>query len=91
VVFLDPTPVGSNAADLMQYAMSRAGVSVLAEGLRKELDGVRITMLRLRERSASCSAEFDPEDIADLVMGAIETPRHLELSELTVTLQSQAG
>ena len=66
----------------LQYAMSKAGLSTLADGLRTELEGtgVRVTLVRDQHETG----DVDPADVADCVLGALEMPPHIELTELHV-------
>jgi NAD(P)-dependent dehydrogenase (short-subunit alcohol dehydrogenase family) len=66
----------------VQYAMSKAGLASLADGLRTELEGtgVRVTVVH-HDRD---TGDVDSADIADCVLGALEMPPHLELTDLHV-------
>jgi NAD(P)-dependent dehydrogenase (short-subunit alcohol dehydrogenase family) len=79
VVLLDSAR--ARAGDV-QHAMSKAGIVSLAEGLRAELlgTGVRVTVVHDHGETG----EVDPIDVADCVLGALEMPRRIELTELHV-------
>jgi NAD(P)-dependent dehydrogenase (short-subunit alcohol dehydrogenase family) len=89
VVFINPGSGATESGDT-QYAMTRAGVGALADGTRRELrgTGVRVSTIHvdavLDGGSPTPSAEgFVSEvDIADCVMGALEMPARVEISEL---------
>lgn len=76
VVFLQPEESARSSTDV-QHAMSRAGLEVLAAGLREEVaaTGIRVTTVRA---AIAC----EPEDVADCVLGALEMPDRVELTEL---------
>jgi NAD(P)-dependent dehydrogenase (short-subunit alcohol dehydrogenase family) len=79
VVLLDSAR--ARAGDV-QHAMSKAGLSSLADGLRAELigTGVRVTVVHDHHETG----DVDPIDVADCVLGALEMPRRIELTELHV-------
>jgi NAD(P)-dependent dehydrogenase (short-subunit alcohol dehydrogenase family) len=89
VVFINPG-LGADRPEDTQYAMTRAGVAALAEGTRRELEGtgVRVTTVHVGtvfERGSSSSpigGRVQEVDIADCVMGALEMPPRVEISEL---------
>jgi NAD(P)-dependent dehydrogenase (short-subunit alcohol dehydrogenase family) len=82
IVFIRPWTSAVNAEDT-QYAMTHAGVSVLAEALRDELGaaGVRISTIHVGSPAPGIDA-VEAVDIADCVMGALEMPARIELSNL---------
>jgi NAD(P)-dependent dehydrogenase (short-subunit alcohol dehydrogenase family) len=84
VVFLQPEDSGCGAPDT-QYAMSRAGLDILAAGLRDEVAaaGIRVTTVRA---TTTC----EPGDIADCVLGALEMPDRVELTELRLRARATA-
>jgi NAD(P)-dependent dehydrogenase (short-subunit alcohol dehydrogenase family) len=79
VVLLDSAR--ARAGDV-QHAMSKAGLASLADGLRAELTGtgVRVTVVHDHHETG----DVDPIDVADCVLGALEMPRRIELTELHV-------
>ena len=79
VVLLDSAR--TRAGDV-QHAMSKAGLNSLADGLRAELvgTGVRVTVVHDHHETG----DVDPLDVADCVLGALEMPRRIELTELHV-------
>ena len=87
VVFVNPTePEGAGSNDT-QYAMSRSGISALAQGLREETAGlgVRVTTVHVSGRvDDGRDNSLSPDDIADCVLGAIEMPHRIEVSDLMV-------
>ncbi len=82
IVFIRPWLAIANADDT-QYAMCQAGVGALAEGLRDELGAAGIRISTIHVGLAGPGMErVEPDDIADCVMGALEFPARVELSEL---------
>jgi NAD(P)-dependent dehydrogenase (short-subunit alcohol dehydrogenase family) len=89
VVFINPG-LDADGVEDTQYGMTRAGIGALATGIRRELDGsgVRVTTIHVGtvfERGASSSpvgGRVQEVDIADCVMGALEMPSRVEISEL---------
>jgi len=88
IVFVRPWSSEINADDT-QYAMTHAGVGALAEGLRDELGaaGVRISTIHVGLPGPGL-APVEPVDIADCVMGALEMPARVELSNLQLRPRS---
>lgn len=86
IVFVNPE---ASTGDT-QYSMVRAGVQSLAEGTRREVmgSGVRVSTIHVGIGAASPGDEADPlggirpTDIADCVMGALEMPGRVEISDL---------
>jgi NAD(P)-dependent dehydrogenase (short-subunit alcohol dehydrogenase family) len=88
IVFVRPWAADLTADDT-QYAMTHAGVSALAEGLRDELGaaGVRISTIHVGQPGPGVAA-VAAVDIADCVMGALEMPARVELSNLQLRPRS---
>lgn len=87
VVFVDPSDGDSFTSVDTQYAMSRSGIAALAQGLRDETAdlGVRVTTVHVGGRlDDGRNNSLSPEDVADVVLGAIEMPARIEITDLHV-------
>lgn len=84
VVFLGTD--GEPAREELQHAMTRAGVEVLAAGLRRELApaGGRVSVVR------DAGPDTEPADVAACVLGALEMPRRLEVSDVRLRAAASA-
>jgi NADP-dependent 3-hydroxy acid dehydrogenase YdfG len=87
-VFVQPW-ISEAGSDDTQYAMTHAGVGALADGLRDELGGagIRISTIHVGLPGPGLAA-VEPVDIADCVMGALEMPARVELSNLQLRPRS---
>jgi len=86
VVFVNPVDDVSFSSNDTQYAMTRYGVKALAAGVRDELSGagVRVTTVHVAGLIAESTdlPALHPDDVADCVLGAVEMPSHLEITDL---------
>ena len=86
VVFVNPVDDVSFSSNDTQYAMTRYGVKALAAGVRMELSGagVRVTTVHVGGLIAESTdvPALHPDDVADCVLGAVEMPAHLEITDL---------
>jgi NAD(P)-dependent dehydrogenase (short-subunit alcohol dehydrogenase family) len=82
IVFVRPWLGEINAEDT-QYAMTHAGVGALADGLRDELGsaGLRVSTIHVGLPGPGVDP-VEAVDVADCVMGALEMPARVELSNL---------
>jgi len=87
VVFINPTDDASFSSGDTQYAMTRSGVMALAHGLREETAqlGVRVTTVHVGGRlHDGRNDSLSPDDVADCVLGAVEMPQRIEITDLHV-------
>jgi NADP-dependent 3-hydroxy acid dehydrogenase YdfG len=88
VVFVNPVDDATFLSSDTQYAMTRYGVLALAAGVREELEdaAVRVTTVHVGGEidADSPGAALHPDDVADCVLGAVEMPPHLEITDLHV-------
>lgn len=87
VVFINPTDHASFSSGDTQYAMTRSGVMALAHGLREETAqlGVRVTTVHVGGRlDDGRNDSLSPDDVADCVLGAVEMPQRIEITDLHV-------
>ncbi len=88
VVFVNPVDDATFLSSDTQYAMTRYGVLALASGVREELDdaAVRVTTVHVGGEidAETLGTALHPDDVADCVLGAVEMPPHLEITDLHV-------
>jgi NAD(P)-dependent dehydrogenase (short-subunit alcohol dehydrogenase family) len=88
VVFVNPVDDATFTSSDTQYAMTRYGVRALASGVREELDdaNVRVTTVHVGGdiQPDASGAALHPDDVADCVLGAVEMPPHIEITDLHV-------
>jgi NADP-dependent 3-hydroxy acid dehydrogenase YdfG len=80
------------------YSATKHAVTAMAESLRQEVDGaIRITCVEpgmvdtpFFETAPSIRA-LDPEDIARVVLWAVDQPPHVDVNEILVRPTAQAG
>lgn len=88
VVFVNPVDDATFLSSDTQYAMTRYGVRALASGVREELNdaNVRVTTVHVGGDidAAAPGRALHPDDVADCVLGAVEMPAHLEITDLHV-------
>ncbi len=84
VVFVGPSGEPGDRAEDTQYSMTRFGVRALAAGVRAELSqaGLRVTTVHVAPAPVGVEAALDPDDVADCVIGALEIPARLEITDL---------
>lgn len=94
IVFVNPTAEPGDT----QYAMTRAGVRSLADETRREVEGsgVRVSTIHVGTSAGDGRGEGgrsvpDAVDIADCVMGALEMPARVEISELHLRPRAGVG
>ena len=94
VVFINPADDATFTSDDTQYAMTRSGVMALAQGLRDETAplGVRVTTVHVGGRlDDGRNDSLSPDDVADCVLGAVEMPRRIEITDLHVRARVAPG
>jgi NADP-dependent 3-hydroxy acid dehydrogenase YdfG len=100
IVFMNSSAAMNGRATLSQYAASKSGLRALSDSLRQEVneDGVRILSVfpgrtaspmqdlihQQEQRAFDPQNLIQPQDIADIIMTALELPKTAEVTDIHI-------